>query len=40
MTETHFFDNRKFCGVTVIAEEAMCRAFHDRHGQVWIKCLK
>lgn len=32
MTESHPFNNRNFYGSTKIAGEAMCRAFHDRHG--------
>jgi len=32
MTETHPFNNRNFYGATKISGEAMCRAFHDRHG--------
>lgn len=32
MTEDHPFLNRNFYGATKIAGEAMCRAFHDRHG--------
>ena len=32
MTEDHPFNNRNFYGATKIAGEAMCRAFHDRHG--------
>lgn len=32
MTESHPFNNRNFYGATKISGEAMCRAFHDRHG--------
>lgn len=32
MTEKHPFNNRNFYGATKISGEAMCRAFHDRHG--------
>lgn len=32
MTEEHPLNNRNFYGATKISGEAMCRAYHDRHG--------
>jgi UDP-glucose 4-epimerase len=36
MTEEHPFMNRNFYGASKIAGEAMCRAFHDRHGLSYV----
>lgn len=36
MTESHPFNNKNFYGATKIAGEAMCRAYHDRHGLSYV----
>lgn len=36
MDEAHPFNNRNFYGATKISGEAMCRAFHTRHGLSYV----
>lgn len=36
ITEDHPFNNRKFYGATKISGEAMCYAYHDRFGLIYV----